>query len=64
MLFRSQDPDLWKKILKKAETLLKSPESMQSTLKTGYNEQLKRAQNNKTLLNEFLKKFLKREAIS
>jgi polysaccharide pyruvyl transferase WcaK-like protein len=58
-----QDPELWKKILKKAETLLKSPESMQSTLKTGYNEQLKRAQNNKTLLNEFLKKFLKKETI-
>ncbi len=52
------DSDLWQKVRNKSEELLKSPESMQSTLKIGYNDQLKRAQKNRNLLKEFLKKSL------
>ncbi|HSO25372.1 MAG TPA: polysaccharide pyruvyl transferase family protein [Methanobacteriaceae archaeon] len=56
------DPDLWEKVHEKSENLLKSPEPLKITLKTGYEEQLKRANNNKPLLKDFLKKFLKKEA--
>ncbi|MDP3034887.1 MAG: polysaccharide pyruvyl transferase family protein [Methanobacteriaceae archaeon] len=54
------DPDLWQKVRNKTEELLKSPESMQNTLKIGYDDQLKRAQKNKNLLKEFLKISLNR----
>ncbi|MDP3623594.1 MAG: polysaccharide pyruvyl transferase family protein [Methanobacteriaceae archaeon] len=55
------EPDLWQKIINKAEELLESPESMQNTLKIGYSDQLKRAQKNKNLLKVFLKRSLNRE---
>jgi polysaccharide pyruvyl transferase WcaK-like protein len=52
------DPDLWKKVRDKTEKLLKSPESMQNTLKIGYNDQLQKSQENKNLLRKFIKKSL------
>jgi polysaccharide pyruvyl transferase WcaK-like protein len=48
------DADLWKKVLDKTEKLLQSPESLQKILKTGYEDQLKRAKQNKVLLKQFL----------
>jgi len=54
------DHDLWQKVRNKTEELLESPESMQNTLKIGYDDQLKRAQKNKNLLKEFLKRSLNR----
>lgn len=48
------DADLWKKVRDKTEELLQSPESLQKILKTGHEDQLKRAKQNKVLLKQFL----------
>lgn len=48
------DADLWKKVRDKTEQLLQSPESLQKILKTGHEDQLKRAKQNKVLLKQFL----------
>lgn len=58
-----EDPDLWKKTKTKVEKLLESPETMQNTLKSGYDTQLKRARGNRNLLKEFLIKSLKERDI-
>lgn len=49
-----EDADLWKKVRDKTEKLLQSPESLQKILKTGHEDQLKRAKQNKVLLKQFL----------
>jgi len=54
-----EDTDLWKNVTSKTEQLLQSPESQQNILKTGHEDQLKRAKQNRVLLKQFLNREIK-----